>query len=100
MQLIEVEAAILIIEEIQQNKDIPKNYGTLLDIKRRIRRLPTIDVEPVVHAHWIYNTDDFTPKNRCSHCGYNKPISAGEGIKQEPDDYCNKCGAKMDEEQE
>lgn len=97
MQLIEVEAAILIIEEIQQNKDIPKNYGTLLDIKRRIRQLPTIDAEPVVHAHWIEEskTDKFIT-HCCSNCGgiLSTYINAPLGT------FCYKCGAKMDEEQE
>ena len=61
-----------------------------------ILRQPTADVEEVKHGEWIYNTDDFTPKMRCSVCGYNKPIAAGENIEQQPSDYCNKCGAKMD----
>lgn len=52
----------------------------------------------VKHGKWIYNTDDFSPKMRCSVCGYNKPLVAGVGIEQEPNDYCNKCGAKMDGE--
>ena len=56
---------------------------------------PTADVVEVKHGKWIYNTDDFTPKMRCSVCGYNKPIVAGEGIEQEPNDFCNKCGADM-----
>lgn len=97
MQLIEVEAAILISEEIQQNKDIPKNYGTLLDIKRRIRRLPTIDAEPVVHAHWknrkyrgIASSEWFNEWN-CSKCG-------GSGCIR--DKYCKHCGAEMNKEQE
>lgn len=89
MQLIEVEAAILIIEEIQQNKDIPKNYGTLLDIKRRIRRLPTIDAEPVVHAHWIEDNDC----QICSNCGEEHSWDEYRAS------YCEDCGAKMDEEQ-
>lgn len=71
---------------------------TLQAFKNVIDTSPTIDAEPVVHGHWIHNTDDFTPKKRCSHCGYNKPVVAGENIDQEPDDFCNKCGAKMDEE--
>jgi hypothetical protein len=52
----------------------------------------------VKHGEWIYNTDDFTPKMRCSVCGYNKPLVAGQITEQEPNDYCNKCGAKMDGE--
>lgn len=46
-------------------------------------------------GEWIYNTDDFTPKKRCTNCGYNKPLVAGEAIKQEPDNYCPNCGADM-----
>lgn len=57
------------------------------------------DVAPVVHAHWILNTDDFTPKKRCEHCGYNKPIPAGERIQSEPENYCPHCGAKMDKKE-
>lgn len=30
------------IEDIEYNKDIPKNYGTLLDIMRYIRKMPAI----------------------------------------------------------
>ena len=32
-----------LIEEIKCNDDIPKNYGTLLDIMRMIRNMPTVD---------------------------------------------------------
>lgn len=46
-------------------------------------------------GEWIYNTDDFTPKKRCTNCGYNKPLVAGEAIKQEPDNFCPNCGADM-----
>lgn len=67
--------------------------GVVLDL---IDAEPTADVEEVKHGKWIYNTDDFTPKMRCSVCGYNKPLVAGENIEQDPNDYCNKCGAKMD----
>lgn len=56
------------------------------------------DVAEIVHGKWVYNTDDFTPKYRCSVCGYNKPIVSGENITQEPKNYCPNCGAKMDKE--
>ena len=97
MQLIEVEAAILIIEEIQQNKDIPKNYGTLLDIKRRIRRLSTIDAEPVVHAHWeLIDNDIDTFVYRCSNC--KDTIALPFGMIKEFKG-CPYCLSRMDEEQ-
>lgn len=57
---------------------------------------PTVDAVPVVHGRWIYNTDDFTPAHRCSACGYNKPMIAGEGVSQGAMNYCPNCGAKMD----
>ena len=38
-----------LIEDIKCNPDVPKNYGTLLDIMGQIRQLPTAyDVEDVV----------------------------------------------------
>lgn len=46
-------------------------------------------------GEWMYNTDDFTPKMRCSSCGYNKPLVAGESVEQEPSNFCPNCGAKM-----
>lgn len=57
------------------------------------------------HGHWIYNTDDFTPKMRCSVCGYNRPVKcicngsvSTMFVEQEPANFCNNCGAEMDEE--
>lgn len=47
------------------------------------------------YGNWIYNTDDFTPAHRCSVCGYNRPMIAGENVCQEPMNYCQNCGAKM-----
>ncbi|MGO5113605.1 hypothetical protein ACTQ33_01005 [Candidatus Avoscillospira sp. LCP25S3_F1] len=50
-----------------------------------------------VNGKWIPNTDEFTPKKRCTNCGYNKPIAAGECLREEPEKYCPNCGAKMEE---
>lgn len=55
-----------------------------------------VEYAPVKQGKWIYNTDEFSPHMRCSICGYNKPIAAGENIKQEPFCYCCNCGAKME----
>lgn len=59
-------------------------------------RAEFVEYAPVKHGKWIYNTDEFSPHMRCSICGYNKPIAAGENIEQEPFCYCCNCGAKMD----
>ncbi len=96
MRLIDADAVLRIIEEIKSNKDIPKNYGTLLDISRKIRSLPTIDAEPVIHGHWVENRDRAELQLICSQCGY-------DYIEADPDcierhNFCPHCGAKMDEE--
>lgn len=67
-------------------------------IRGRLEGEPAADVDPVRHGRWMTNTDDFTPNRRCSVCGYNKPIVGGERVKQEPENYCPNCGAKMDTE--
>lgn len=47
--LIRRSDVLKLIEDIKCNGDIPKNYGTLLDIMRLIRRLPVAyDVERVI----------------------------------------------------
>lgn len=45
-EYIEREAVLKIIYDIKENKEIPKNYGTVLDIIRLIRNHPTADVVP------------------------------------------------------
>ena len=37
-----------LIEEIQCNDNIPKNYGIILDIMRHIRKMTTFDLENVI----------------------------------------------------
>ena len=97
MRLIEEDAVLLRIEEIKLNKSIPKNYGTLLDIMRKIRQLPTIDAEPVVHGHWIDQDSDCEDwhihQYECSKCGMGDQHNPNINVP-----YCWFCGAKMDED--
>lgn len=101
MKLIDADALYNIIEKMN-----PVDYGSIFsyeahnavgDVLRDILRI--IDGEPprdlIRHGEWAYNTDDFTPHSRCSICGYNKPIIAGENINQEPRNFCNNCGSIM-----
>lgn len=57
-----------------------------------IRRTPTADVVPVVHAHWEYVKSTNYAWDypwMCSECG---------SCSQWETDYCKDCGATMDEE--
>ena len=41
--LVSKSEVLKVIEDIKCNDDIPKNYGTLLDIMRKIRNMSTVD---------------------------------------------------------
>lgn len=60
-----------------------------------LENAPTVDAEPVVHAHWIEDgkTDKFIISS-CSNCG--GILSTYKNAKLGT--FCLKCGAKMDEE--
>ena len=69
--------------------------------KDEIEALPTADVTPVIHAHWIYKGDshyglnDWCHRFECSVCGREVKLHTKKDIAEFP--YCH-CGAKMDEE--
>ena len=62
-----------------------------------LKRLPSADVAPVVHAHWIPQKENHEFKEvwmKCSACGY--PVSRWTGNTN----FCPSCGAKMDAQRE
>lgn len=63
---------------------------------KALRGLPALDVEPVVHAHWIktFGSDGFVSTLRCSKC------NSAENSTYIPGNFCWFCGAKMDGEAE
>ena len=87
-EYIKKEDVLKIIYDIKENKDIPKNYGTLIDIIQQIRNLPSEDVEEVKHGYWIEGKriGTNTPQYTCSEC-------TRWAVTEFP--YCI-CGAKMD----
>lgn len=93
MRLIDADA---LLEDIRRKKKsgYPKNKNLSLYAASCVLHAPT--VEPAKRGKWIANTDDFTPAYRCSCCGYNRPMIAGESISQWLMNYCSNCGAKMD----
>ena len=66
----------------------PADIGTALEM------IPTEDVKPVVHAHWIeHRVDNGNVHCKCSYCG--KEVSYPYAKKRWK--YCIECGAQMDE---
>lgn len=47
-EYIKKEDILIFIERIKCDKNIPKNYGILLDIMRYIRKMPTFDLESAI----------------------------------------------------
>ena len=78
----------------------PNDYGKMdIILVDDIEKLPAADVAPVVHAHYVGDSDGYADGYpvydiwTCSHCGYRF-----DGWDDEPTyNYCPNCGAKMDE---
>ena len=83
-----------ILNHVPFKSDTPEGQRTLEAIKA-VREVPAASVREDVQGEWIVNTDDFTPKKRCSNGGYNKPMEAGEKIRKAPENFCPNCGARM-----
>lgn len=68
---------------------------TLQAFKNVVNTSPTIDAEPVVHAHWdLVDSDLGYRQLQCSECSYERCVidSMKNPIR------CEDCGAKMDED--
>ena len=66
------------------------------DFEEKLRTMPTIDAEPVRHGKWIdIDEQSYTWKVRCSCCGNERSMMSTQG---EYPNYCENCGARMDEE--
>lgn len=67
---------------------IAKRQHEIIDI---IRDMPSADVTPVRHGHWI----KISPAgiHECSECGKNVMTSDIEAY-----EYCHGCGARMDDD--
>lgn len=103
MELISKEAAVYRMKEAAEfpyNAVSKHSLETLKEAEEILESMPTIEAEPVVHAHWedrgggvaILDENSHTIKiigMTCTHCG-----KRGDSI----DKFCKHCGAKMDEE--
>lgn len=54
-------------------------------IETWVDEMPT--VEPIKHGHWIVDEDGNIKCSECGHCGVG-------------DNYCERCGAKMEDDDE
>jgi len=61
-------------------------------LKTSIELAPTLDVEPVIHARWIYSVYMYDPVYICSNCKREIDEDVFDRI---PNDRCPKCGAYM-----
>ena len=51
-RLVSQESVLEILYEIKDNDAIPKNYGTILDVIRRVRNLPVVPINQDFES-WI-----------------------------------------------
>lgn len=67
-------------------------HHAMCTLGERFKELPSLDVAPVVHAHWIktFGGDGFVSTLRCSECGN------AENLTYIPGNFCWFCGARMD----
>lgn len=74
-------------------KDYQRGMQDAIDclIPEVIADIPSADVKPVKHGHWIINSDGYYPQ--CSEC-MNEPQS------RIMTNFCPNCGAKMDDDEE
>lgn len=68
------------------NKYHPRMATSVVDYWTELEKLPTEDVEPVRHGHWI----KFGTLFECSEC---------EISYEQEENYCPWCGARMDGEE-
>lgn len=86
----------LFAREVNRLSTNPFNEWDTMGILLLLDTIPTADVQPVVHGHWIwaegvhvYGVDSDVQHGsvRCSACGNCSPHSTN---------YCGICGARMD----
>ena len=90
-----------VIEEQKKSHHVDEVIG-LMEARTEVNNAPTLDVQPVVHAHWdVIDGDSGGYEEfvhvwetlRCSRCGMERTTEDGYMPQ-----YCEDCGAKMDEE--
>lgn len=89
-----------ILAEIERLYRVGHPYSATVvsDVIKKLDLEPSVDAEPVVHAHWILEKKyaDGDADYKCSNCEFDDTFHSGF-----PEHFykrCPHCGAKMDEE--
>ena len=71
-------------------------FKTRQDVQDFLDNIPTADVTPVVHGHWIWHEEEFEYECSVCHCrfDYNHTFEIFDHGFQYAN-YCPNCGAKM-----
>lgn len=95
MRLIDADALKESLKELEAESNSIRYTQGLQDavdyyFPQIIDDAPTIDAEPIVHAHWIEKNDRIT----CSNCG--REVMYNSDYLPQTTHFCYNCGAKMD----
>ena len=69
-------------------------YAKGLEPSQYLEIIPSDDVAPIRHGHWIYHRDNLFPSDSTQECSY---CHEEESLTLHNDSYCPSCGTKMDE---
>ena len=71
------------------------------DVIKMLEAMPSADVQPVRHGHWVYGEDDYGIDGyHCNKCGFFVPWDYTHKFINFIEDYhyCPHCNARMDGE--
>ena len=88
--------ADLILPEMESKLDMQELYLPVHFQELIMDEIPTADVVPIHHGHWIeeYDCGYITP--HCSECGETALTKEETSYDYVYSSYCPHCGAKMD----
>ena len=89
--------ADLILPEMESKFDMQELYLPVHFQELIMDEIPTADVVPIHHGHWIeeYDCGYITP--HCSECGETALTKEETSYDYVYSSYCPRCGARMDQ---
>ena len=97
MLMIEKKGIVEQIDSIAHNDKVDKFKAA----KFAVENARAIEAEPVRHGRWIEQESPYGGHFNCSECGHEVTVPHSELIDPRDyvcylDDYCGKCGTRMD----